>query len=283
MMDSLIVRCPSCNKRGTIHLSDKNMVERNSSGIISLCIPSNQICSHDLIIYLDHNREIRDCFATDFCIEIPKLELEGQSGEKDFASIDVFDLDLIKLNLMPLTLTYIIRACIFQKKILILIDEKFLHKHLLNLLKFIFRDSFEIDVSFEENERYKKNKNIFRNYLVISETKVFNDKYNLLNPKAIRVERVFINKFLKERHSKLSLIILRNEILKTFKLANELSKKISKKNCKDIQSIKEILEHLTNFFGIKISLPYIKFLIEIIESNYNISVPMSLKFFLYCI
>jgi hypothetical protein len=84
--------------------------------------------------------------AFEFQIKLPEMEIE-EIEDVIIPDSDIIDVDLIKSYLGVLTLTYIIRGCLLKKKILILNDKDFLRNHLLNFLRFIFENSFEIDIS----------------------------------------------------------------------------------------------------------------------------------------
>ena len=167
--------------------------------------------------------------------------------------------------------------------ILFLNDKEFLHSHLNNFFKFVFQDAFEIDLTIELNENYKTNSKKYADYLIIGETGEISDKNKILKEKEIKIERNIIQGFLTEGEPKSSLIFLRKEIQKAQKLALELSKKVNaiSKQQKDKKTdAKQILEDLTNIYEVKISLPYLKFLVEIVENYFGLNVPSIWKFFL---
>jgi len=222
-------------------------------------------------------------FSFDFQVLLPEMEIEGIS-EEDVPGSDVIDVSLIKMEVMALNLALILKCCFFKKKILFLNDKEFLHSHLNNFFKFVFQDAFEIDLKIELNENYKTNSKKYADYLIMDETGEILDKNKILKEKEIKIERKIIQGFLTEGEPKLSLIFLRKEIQKAQKLALELSKKvkaISKQPRDKKTDAKQILEYLTNIYDVKISLPYLNFLVEIVENYFGLNVPSLWKFFLF--
>jgi hypothetical protein len=221
-------------------------------------------------------------FSFNFQVLLPKVEIEGIS-EVDVPGAEAIDISLIKMDVMALNFAYILRGCFLKKKILFLNDKEFLHSHLNNFIEFIFQDSFEIDVTVELNENYKKNKKKYAGFLVLGETGVISDKDKVLKEKEIKIERKIIQDFIAEGEPKSSLHLLRYEIQIAHKLATELSKKvktITKQSRDKKVEAKQILDDLTNIYDVKISLPYLKFLVEIVENYFELEVPPMWKFFL---
>ena len=232
---------------------------------------------------LEENSSIKISF--DFELLLPQIDIEGSSIEDNLDS-DILDVDLIKEYLSPLTLAYIIHAVILNKKVLILTDKNFLDSPLLSFFEFIFRDSFEIEFPrIVSNAFYQKNKNFFKNHIVIGESGVFNDKDHILSKKQVKVESVIVRKFYGEyQRNKSSLNALRSQIKKAFFFSEELAKKlkkiIEKNNLKKVDS-KMIFNGFENTFKVKLSIQYINFLVEIVEKYFKVEIPVAWKLFIY--
>ena len=142
------IRCPACSKRGYIDVAEE-IINKSSRGVTAVNIADGQICSHTFIAYIDKNLAVRDCFLTDFQIELPQIEAKQIIEDSEIPNSETVDVDLIKLNIPALTLTFILRAWFFRKPILFLYDGEFLHRHIENLFKFISKNSFEIEFYVE--------------------------------------------------------------------------------------------------------------------------------------
>jgi len=221
-------------------------------------------------------------FSFDFQVLLPKMKVEGIL-EAEVPGSDLIDLELIRMNIIAVNLIFLLRGCFFKKKILFVNDKEFLHSHLTNFFGYIFKDSFEIDISIEKSETYITNTKKFKDFLILDETGIIQDKDKILKERDIKVEHKIIQEFSAELDTKPSLVKLKNEVQKAFKLAYALADKIEELSQQERDKkfeVKSILEDLTNIADIKISLPYLKFLIEIVENYFEIKVPQMWKFFL---
>ena len=114
-MAKVEIRCPSCNKRGNIEIAE-DIINQSARGVTAINIPQDQICTHSFVAYIDKNLAVRDCFMADFQLELPQMEIE-QPAEKEIPDASVADVDLIKINVPALTLTYFIRASLLNRNI----------------------------------------------------------------------------------------------------------------------------------------------------------------------
>ena len=185
------IRCPACSKRGNIEIAE-DVINQSSRGVTAVNIADGQICSHTFIAYIDKNLAVRDCFLTDFQIELPQIEAERQVQEIDIPTQEAVDADLIKINVPALALTSIIRAWLFRKPILYLFDGDFLNRHMENLFTFISKNTFDIEFYIEEYDMYKKNKKHFKKYIVLDGHNILQDKEKILDPKKIKIERTIV-------------------------------------------------------------------------------------------
>ena len=281
-MEKIEVICPTCSKRGVIY-TKRELIDENPRGIIAINVYPKQICPHALVAYVDKNLELRDCLAVDFQVEIPHMETDVMKEVK-IPEADEIDLDLIKINFNALPLAVAIHGCIFNQKVLILVDKEFLHDHLLNFFNYLFKDNFDIDISIKISKTYESDKKKFKDFLVMDSQKIIRTKDKHVKDKEFRIERIIVLKFLAENESKPSIIILKNEIQKLYMLAKELSKEIidltQNPERSRIES-KDIIGHLSEICNVKFTLPYLKFLMELVELYFEVTVPMTWKFFLF--
>ena len=132
-MKKLEVRCPSCSSRGYIEVSEEE-VEKASRGVFAVYVLEGVACEHSFVAYVDKNFVVRDTFKADFQIELPNAISEDITEvEKDFS--DLFEIDLIKLNLTASLLGYVLRAMIYNKKIVIISDQTYLSTQISNWTK----------------------------------------------------------------------------------------------------------------------------------------------------
>ncbi len=268
-MKEIEVHCPTCNKKGRIEIED-DLSSKMSRGLVAIDVEKDKVCSHAFIAYVDKNYKVRDCFTADFKIEVPE-EAPIEAESKVHYSIENLDIDLIRLNLTNDLITNSLRALFFKKKVLVISEQAFLFNHFQNFFKFITQDSFTFDILFLTGEEFEKNKKNYEPCLAIKGNSIVTDSYNLIDPKKLKEEQKIVEKFVQERDLMSSLIILKNEIQKVFEMAKSIAD-FAKKSPKKFNS-KTIISKLNEDYKTKIPLPYINFLIDIVENYFGINVP----------
>jgi hypothetical protein len=88
------------------------------------------------------------------------------------------------------------------------------------------------------------------------------------------VERTIVEKFLAESDERSSLIVLKNEIQKSYSLAEKVIEFINNYKGKEIQS-KKIIDYLAKEENVNIKIPYLRYLLDIVEHYFKMDVPIS--------
>ncbi|MFX1495983.1 MAG: hypothetical protein ACFFBH_00510 [Promethearchaeota archaeon] len=270
-MAKLQVRCPSCSKSNFIEVSDEE-VKKASKGLFAVNVAEGIVCNHSFVAYVDKNFTVRDAFIADFQVELPSTNTEKVvEVKKDFS--DLFDIDLIKLNITASLLGYVLRAMIFKKKIVLISNQQYIFNQVSNFFHYITENSFGIDLILIDENQY--NKDSFGDHFAFKGREIVTDFNGKLESTKINVEKTIIQKFLNEYDPMTSLIILKNEIQKAFQLSKTIVEIINnlKKNEK-IYSKKLIIE-LEKRHNLKIVIPYLEFLYEIVENYFDVKIPKS--------
>lgn len=275
-MPKIEIRCPACSKKGYMEIDDGILERKMERGIMTINLGKNQICEHTFVAYIDNNLKVRDCFLTDFQIEIPELAPSQMVQETKIPSSEDVNVDLIKMDFYPLTLTFIIRGGFFNKKILVLSENEFVNSYLKNFFEYIFQNSFNLDLSLMSREKYKKNKKEYEDFLIIDNKKIIRDNDKILDVKKLKIERIIIQRFLSESIPNSSLLILKNEIYKTYIFSKTIVDFIKEFKGEELLS-KNILENLEEVHNVKIQIPYLDFLLEIVKNYFNVDVPKASK------
>jgi len=277
LLKSVQIHCPTCKKSFNIEIYE-DILKDNMRGIFAINIDDSpeKPCSHSFVAYIDKNFAVRDYLITDFKLQLPVVEeLEQKKEGVELPGRDLIDVYLLSINLNSFLLTSVITACFHKKKILILWDHDFLKSHILNFFNFIFKDTFEVDVSLKKRKIYEKNKKMFKDYIIIENDKVINDKSGILKPKTVKIEQIIIQKFLAERDPRVSLILIKNEIRKAYKLSKEVIE--YNKSLKETEELtsKRILNYFQTIRGIKMQLEYLNFLKEIAKNYFEVELTIS--------
>ena len=113
-----------------------------------------------------------------------------------------------------------------------------------NLIKYSFGEYLVNEFTCVPGSSYRKEKKKYKNYIIIDNNKILNDKYNLINPKDIKVERVIVQKFLAEGNDETSMIIIKSEIEKAITLSEKIANFLIAENVNHLtlDIIKEIIK-----------------------------------------
>ncbi|MFX0181392.1 MAG: hypothetical protein ACFE78_14515 [Candidatus Hodarchaeota archaeon] len=270
-MAKLQVRCPTCSKNNFIEVSDDE-VKKAARGLFTVNIEEGIICEHSFVAYVDKNFVVRDTFKADFQIELPDAISEDITEiEKDFS--DLFEIDLIKLNLTASVLGYILRAMIYKKKIVIISDQEYMFSQISNFFDYLTQNTFNIDLTVITEEDY--NIQTFGEHFAFKGREVINDFDSKIQSTKLNVEKTIIQKFLSEYDPLTSLIIIKNEIQKAFELSETIIGVIS--NIKKNEKIysKKMISDLERKHEVKISIAYLDYLYEIVENFFEVKIPRS--------
>ncbi len=271
-MKKLEVRCPSCSSRGYIEISEEE-VEKAARGVFAVNVSEGIACEHSFVAYIDKNLTVRDTFIADFQLELPEIT-PPQSKEPEMShQLESIDVNFIKLNLTGMLLVNIIRAIIFKKKVVILTDQSFMVDKIYDFLDYITKNSYEMSILVKSEEQFQSES--FKDHIILKNNKILQDYDDILNPKNISIERSLVRKFLEEYETLPSIIYLRDGIQKTYELSETIVERV--KNLKKKEKIisKKVIEEIANVHQVKIQLPYLDFLYEIVENYFKIKIPRS--------
>ena len=261
------VHCPVCSKKGKIKI-DELIIEQSPSGIMTVNIAQKSVCNHSFIAYIDRNLSIRDCFACDFTITLPEIQIDSFSeSTKD---VD-FDIDIIKFNLIPSLLTNVLKGIIHGKQIVILDEIDYMNQKFIEFFNYIFHENFHNDIIFLKSPDYKKDKKEYKKHLVLKGSEVVSNINKIIDSKKIKVENSIVQTFFSELDSVSGLIILKNEIMKLYRLSQDLIEYYNSLEKNEAFTSKRAIDYLNKKYNSKISFPYLTLLEEIISNYFKIN------------
>ncbi len=268
-MVQIFIDCPICSKKGYMEIDEK-IISQNQRGITTVSV-SKVVCEHSFIAYIDNKFDVRDTFITDLTLDSPALELEA-FDMKMIPDQDTANILLITLNIHPMTLTYILRACLSNKKILLIHDLDILHKHLLSFFDYIFADTFTINFMVLDRIEFRNNRKKFKDYIILDDLKILNDRNKVLKNKKFDVERNIVHSFFSEPAKNLIINYIKNEITKAYKLSNDVLVYVMNLNEGEALDAKDLTRFLEKEYNTKISSKYLNFLIEIVRNYHKVNV-----------
>ena len=280
-MTRIQINCPSCGTNGYIEVSE-DALKNVQRGLLAVNIAATTICEHSFIVYLDRNLHVRDYFVADFHIEIPDLPIPASEKLKaaKLPNKDIVDIDLIKLNLPAMLLTYIIKSIFSKQNIILLSEQKFLYNHIHNFFNYITKDTFKTEVEIITPEDYNKNKKQYKDCMIFNGNKIVKNAKKIINTKKLWVEKHIVHRFLTEPELGYSYIILKNEIQKAYELSKAIVENVEKsRSGGEKENILKITGDIEDHYQIKIGSLYLNFLIEIVQSYFDIAVPTVVESF----
>jgi len=271
-MKKLEVRCPSCSNRGYIEVSEEE-VQKTARGVFAVNVLEGVICEHSFVAYVDKNFAVRDTFIADFQLEIPD-EVPEQPVEPDVAQqLDLIDVSLIKLNFTASSLTHVLRALLFNKKVFLLFNQSYMVDNIYKFIEYITLNSFKANILVISGEKY----DIYdiKDSIILDGNSIIKDDDNILDTKTLGVERSLVRKFLAEYEPKPSLIYLQNGLQKAYDLSKTVVGIINNLKKKEKIYSKNVIEEIARMHDVKVQLPYLDFLYEIVENYFEVKVPKS--------
>jgi hypothetical protein len=271
-MTKLEIRCPSCSGRGFIEVAEDE-VKSSSRGLFAVNVTEGIICEHSFVAYVDKNLIVRDTFMADFQIDLPDSISEQEFVSEKSKNLEGIDLSLIKLNITASQLSFLIRAIILKKRILIISDHEYMFEDIRNFFTYITDNSFENNVEIISELDYKPEN--FSEHILLRGKDILKDDYNILDPKKLGVERNIVQKFLNEYDPDSSIIFLKNELKKAFKLSKSVVEYVKGLKPKEKIYAKKLINFLQKKHNVKIQIPYLEFLYEIARNYFEVDVPKS--------
>ncbi len=271
-MKKLEVRCPSCSNRGYIEVSEKE-VEKAERGVFAVNVLEGVACEHSFVAYLDKNFKVRDTFIADFQLELPEIVPEQAIEPEVAQQLDLINVSSIKLNLSASLLTHIIRALLFKKNILLIFNQSYMVDNIYKFIEYITLNSFKADILVISGEQY--NIENTKDSIVLQGNTIIKDDDDILNVKKLNIERSLVRKFLEEYEPKLSLIYLQNGLQKAYELSKTIVDTVKNLKKKEKVYSKNVTDDIALIHGVKIQLPYLDFLYEIVENYFEVKIPKS--------
>lgn len=272
-MPNIAIKCPLCSKKGVISI-EEDLIKNSSRGLLSVHIANDIICKHTFTAYIDKNLQVRDYFFVDFSVKLPEISLIENLEQQSVPIKEIIDVDLIKLNIPAITLTYIIKSIFLKQKIVLISNQEFLYHHIEKFFEYITQNSFEMDFSLINSDDYKNNKKSYKDAMVFDSNKIIRNNKNLINPKKLDIEKKIVERFYSESQLGYSYIVLKNEIFKAYELSKQIIQEIEGvKKSGNQPNILTIQNEVEKVYKAKIDKLYLKFLIEIIDNYFEVSVP----------
>ena len=265
------IRCPACNKKGSVEVGE-NIINKSKRGITAINVANYLVCDHAFIAYIDKNLMVRDCFVCDFNVELPKIEIEQK--KKAMIPHD-FDTDIVKYNMVPSFMVYIFKGILYGKKIVLISELGELNHHFINFFKYLMTDTFKSEFLVLSQADFKKHKKEYKDHIVFQGNQIVSGKDKIFNPKDIKIESSIIQNFFAEHDSELALFTFKNEILKIYRLSQDLIAFNNDLKEKEEFNSKKATDYIYQTHHTRIPYNYLSLVIDVIEKYFKVKLKKS--------
>lgn len=268
------IYCPKCSATGSINVEDSKL-KKIESGVLAVEIPKDLVCEHFFIAYIDKQGDVRNYCVADFEINVGEEVKASTHIDDTLEKLDVF---LIKINIYPSILTYIIKAIMLGKNVLIITEDPLLDEHIRNFFEFITKDSFMLNVSITNSEQNQISKNNDDYDIIFQGNKIIKQKASEFSLDNLEIEENLVQKFLGEGDLTTGLVLLKNELTKLFEISKFFKKfiKQSEKKKKKINP-KKIVKKIEKTYNVSLSTQYLELVYSILSNYFSFHVPKDIR------
>jgi len=181
----------------------------------------------------------------------------------------------LKMNILPEILIYIVHACLFRQRILILIKKEFTHMipDLNNFIDYVFQKSFTGEVVLKSKSQYKKNRQLYEGYIIMHEKDLVNETRKLVNSHQLKFETDLIRAFYNNHDNGSCVLDLKEKLEGIYILTKYLFNYYERGDFKKPVSPRTLVKHLEDSLKFKkIRKQYLYFLTDIIRVYFGLDI-----------
>ena len=181
----------------------------------------------------------------------------------------------LKMHIPPEILIYIVHACLFRQKILILIKKEFTHliPDLNNLIDYIFQKSFTGEVVIKFKSQYKKNRQLYEGYIIMHEKDLVNETRKLINSHQLKYETDLIRTFYNNHDNGSCVLDLKEKLEGIYILTKYLFNYYERGDFKKPVSPRILVKHLEDSLKFKkIRKQYLYYLTDLIRAYFGLNI-----------
>jgi hypothetical protein len=181
----------------------------------------------------------------------------------------------IKMKIKPEILIYIIHAYLFRKKIFVPINKEF-HNLILdlnNFIDYIFQKSFTGDILIKSKSQYKRNRQLYEEYIIMYEKDLVNETRKLINSAQLKYETELIRTFYNNSDNTSCVLDLKEKLEGIYILTRHLFNFYERIDNKKPLSPRILIKHLEESLLVKkIRKQYLYFLTDVIRAYFGLNI-----------
>jgi hypothetical protein len=181
----------------------------------------------------------------------------------------------LKINIPPEVFIYIVHACLYRQKTLVLLRKEFTHLILEvnNLIDYIFQKSFTGEVVIRSKSQYKKNRQLYEGYIVMYEKDIINETRKLLNSHQLKYETDLIRTFYNNHDNDSCVLDLKEKLEGIYILTKYLFNYYERGDFKKPVSPRTLVKYLEDSLKFKkIRKQYLYFLTDLIRAYFGLNI-----------
>lgn len=181
----------------------------------------------------------------------------------------------LKINVKSEILIFIIHACLYRKKLLVLVkkDYKYLIPELITFIDYIFQTSFTGDILIKSKSQFKKNRQLYEGYIVMDEKEIVNETRKLINSNHLKHEVDLVRTFYNNNDHNSSVLDLKERLEGTYILTKHLFNYYERNDEKKPISPRALIKHLEESLSVKkLKKQYLYFLTDVIRAYFGLNI-----------
>ncbi|KKM88878.1 hypothetical protein LCGC14_1254320 [marine sediment metagenome] len=181
----------------------------------------------------------------------------------------------LKKNIKSEILIYIVHACLFKKNLLILIKKEVSHliPDLNKFTDYIFQKSFTGKILIKSKSQYKKNRQLYEEYIVMEEKELIKKTRKLINSNQLKYETKIVRKFYNNTDNSLNILNLKERLEGIYIFTKHMFNFYERKDNNKPLSPKIVVKHLEETLSVKkIRKEYLYFLTDVIREYFGLTI-----------
>jgi len=181
----------------------------------------------------------------------------------------------LKMNIKPEILIYIVHAYLFRKKIFIPIKKEFYYLilELNNFIDYIFQKSFTGDILIKSKSQYKRNRQLYEEYIIMYEKDLVNETRKLINSGQLKYETELVRTFYNNCDNNSCVLDLKEKLEGIYILTRHLFNFYERIDNKKPLSPRTLIKHLEESLLVKkIRKQYLYFLTDVIRVYFGLNI-----------
>ena len=142
-----------------------------------------------------------------------------------------------------------------------------------NFIDFIFQKSFTGDILIKSKSQYKKNRQLYEEYIVMGEKDLVNETRKLINSNQLMQEKEFVRSFYNDNDNISCVLNLKERLEGIYILTRHIYNFYERNSNKNLFTPRAVIKHLEESLSVKkVRRQYLYFLTDIIRAYFGLNI-----------